>query len=263
MAQVPFFLLEKFAAPTLHLSTNFCWWCKCDWLHSALLFLLLCQFVKCAVHFAPVFTSSMLMPFLFSKPLIFLEESSQWTDLTVFFWFCRTWTKRYLITWFAGSLIAWFKSDKIKKRLFGLAARKRLSLSLPLSFSPSSYFLSFSIQKMRSYSVHKTKAVCYLASNGVHVPSLLIQRCTRRCSTSSRLSFFFENSDIHERDLESCLHHRRRETLPQDVELHDESASPLASESTRSCTLQTRNADGVLDWACRCVERGRITLTSQ
>ena len=36
---------------------------------------------------------------------------------------------------------------KKKKRLFGLAARNRLSLSLPLSFSPSSYFLSFSIQK--------------------------------------------------------------------------------------------------------------------
>ena len=42
---------------------------------------------------------------------------------------------------------AWFKSDKTKKRLFGLAARNRLSLSLPLSFSPLSYFLSFSIQK--------------------------------------------------------------------------------------------------------------------
>ena len=39
---------------------------------------------------------------------------------------------------------------KIKKILLGLAARKRLSLSLPLSFSPSSYFLSFSIQKMNT-----------------------------------------------------------------------------------------------------------------
>ena len=34
-----------------------------------------------------------------------------------------------------------------KKRLFGLAARNRLSLSLPLSFSSSSYFLSYSIQR--------------------------------------------------------------------------------------------------------------------
>ena len=25
-----FLLLETFAAPTLHLSTNFCLWCKCD-----------------------------------------------------------------------------------------------------------------------------------------------------------------------------------------------------------------------------------------
>ena len=37
--------------------------------------------------------------------------------------------------------------QNLKKRLFGLAARNRLSLFLPLSFSPSSHFLSFSIQK--------------------------------------------------------------------------------------------------------------------
>ena len=37
----------------------------------------------------------------------------------------------------------------LKRRLFGLAARNRLSLSLPLSFSSSSYFLSFSIQKKK------------------------------------------------------------------------------------------------------------------
>ena len=37
--------------------------------------------------------------------------------------------------------------QNLKKRLFGLAARNRLSLSLPLSFSSSSYFLSFSKQK--------------------------------------------------------------------------------------------------------------------
>ena len=30
--------------------------------------------MKCAVHFAPVFTSSVLMPFCFSKPLIFWKE---------------------------------------------------------------------------------------------------------------------------------------------------------------------------------------------
>ena len=41
-----------------------------------------------------------------------------------------------------------------QKILFGLAARKRLSLSLPLSFSPSSYFLSFSIQKMTKKESH-------------------------------------------------------------------------------------------------------------
>ena len=39
------------------------------------------------------------------------------------------------------------QNQKKKKRLFGLAARNRLSLSLPLSFSPLSYCLSFSMQK--------------------------------------------------------------------------------------------------------------------
>ena len=41
-----------------------------------------------------------------------------------------------------------FFFDFLKKRLFGLAARNRLSL-LPLSFSSSSNVLSFSIQKRR------------------------------------------------------------------------------------------------------------------
>ena len=40
-------------------------------------------------------------------------------------------------------LVPW----EVVVRLFRLAARSRLSLSLPLSFCPSSYFLSFSIQK--------------------------------------------------------------------------------------------------------------------
>ena len=39
------------------------------------------------------------------------------------------------------------RPTKSQKRLFRLAARNRLSLSLPLSFSSSSYFLSFSIRK--------------------------------------------------------------------------------------------------------------------
>ena len=40
--------------------------------------------------------------------------------------------------------------EKSQKRLFGLAARKRRSLSLPLSFSSSSYFLPFSKQKSQT-----------------------------------------------------------------------------------------------------------------
>ena len=103
----------------------------------------------------------------------------------------------------------------------------------------------------RSYSVHTTKAVCHLASNRVHVQSLLIQRCTRRCSTSSSSSVLSKNSDVHERDQESCLQHRRRESLRQDVKLHDESASPPASESRRSGTLQSGKADaGYSPYAC-------------
>ena len=61
-----------------------------------------------------------------------------------FFRFCWTWNLKIS-----------------KKRLFGLAARNRLSLSLPLSFSSSSYFISFSIQKgvisphiLRDFSAH-------------------------------------------------------------------------------------------------------------
>ena len=39
--------------------------------------------------------------------------------------------------------------QNLKKRLFGLAACNRFCLSLPLSFSSSSNFLSFSIQKSK------------------------------------------------------------------------------------------------------------------
>ena len=72
----------------------------------------------------------------------------------IFLIFCRTWTKRYLITSqtrvkrvsrIHHRIILW--SDSQKRILFGLAARNRLSLSLPLSFSSSSYFLSFSKRK--------------------------------------------------------------------------------------------------------------------
>ena len=52
---------------------------------------------------------------------------------------CRASVQRVIFFWDFVGLVG--------QRLFGLAARNRLSLSLPLSFSPSSYFLSFSIQK--------------------------------------------------------------------------------------------------------------------
>ena len=62
-----------------------------------------------------------------------------------FLWFCRTWTKRYLIT----SQTRVKRVSRIHHRaiLIGLAARNRLLLSL----SSSSYFLSFSIQKKVLY----------------------------------------------------------------------------------------------------------------
>ena len=58
-----------------------------------------------------------------------------------FLWFCRTWTKRYLIT----SQTRVKRVSRIHHRtiLIGLAARNRLLLS----FSSSSYSLSFSTQK--------------------------------------------------------------------------------------------------------------------
>ena len=58
-----------------------------------------------------------------------------------YLWFCRTWSKRYLIT----SQTRVKRVSRIHHRtiLIGLAVRNRLLLS----FSSSSYFLSFSIQK--------------------------------------------------------------------------------------------------------------------
>ena len=98
--------------------------------------------------------------------------------------FCRTWTKRYLITSqtrvkrvrqihhrtifdLLRKMVRWcirltrltlvceviryrlvqVRQNLKKKRLFGLAAHYRPSLSLPPSFSSSSYFLSFSKPK--------------------------------------------------------------------------------------------------------------------
>ena len=98
--------------------------------------------------------------------------------ITVFFFFffffflrfCRTWTKRYPITSHDKKWSGWcirlthstlvcevigFRlvqvrqnlKERKKEKLVGLAARNRLSLSLPLSFSSSSHFISFSKQK--------------------------------------------------------------------------------------------------------------------
>ena len=49
--------------------------------------------------------------------------------------------------------------QNLKKRLFGFAARNRLSLSLPLSCSSSSYFLSFSKQKKKNKKELNTQIV--------------------------------------------------------------------------------------------------------
>ena len=57
--------------------------------------------------------------------------------------------------------------QNLKKRHFGLAARNRLSLFLPLSFSPSSHFLSFSIQK------------CIVPSFYKHADFAPRKRCTK------------------------------------------------------------------------------------
>ena len=67
--------------------------------------------------------------------------------------------------------------------------------------------------------------------------------------------------------IESCLQHRRRESLRQDAKLHDESVSlghqPKNLDERALCKLGPGKADGVLDRACRCVGRGKITITSQ
>ena len=178
-----FFLLKAFASPTLHMSTNFCSWCKCDWLHSALLFLLLCLWN----------VLSILHQYLHPR-------------CSCHFYFQNLW---------------FFGRNPLDGQILQCPHDEgRLLLSIASNLQ---YIMYFTIQ--------------------------VIQRCKRRCSTSSRLSFSFgslQNSDVHERDLESCLQHHRRESLRQDVKLHDESASPPASESRRSRILQPRKADGVL-----------------
>ena len=100
-----------------------------------------------------------------NKEKTFRQES--WTvicrltiEKSFFFWFCRTWTKRYLITsvvypanafWLSSARwlgTAWFKSDKTKKKDFSGWRPAIAFLYFFLFHSlPLSYFLSFSIQK--------------------------------------------------------------------------------------------------------------------
>ena len=82
--------------------------------------------------------------------------------------FCRTWTKRYLITSQTRvkhiSRIHHRTIIKIsKKKDFSgwRPAHNRLSLSLPLSFSSSSYFLSFSKQKMNTLSSQSVRLTAH------------------------------------------------------------------------------------------------------
>ena len=81
--------------------------------------------------------------------------------------------------------------------------------------------------------------------NALHYSSV-VNDVVQRVVVSSFSFGSLQNSDVHERDPESCLQDRRRESLRQDVILHDESALPPASESRRSRILQPGKADGVL-----------------
>ena len=78
--------------------------------------------------------------------------------------------------------------QNLKERLFGLATRNRLSLSLPLSFSSSSYFLSFSKQKLNYAGYTKSNrqivCICYLLQVWQWITSL-ISRLQLSYSTSS------------------------------------------------------------------------------
>ena len=94
---------------------------------------------------------------------------SKWFSLIFFIFFilrfCRTWK---MVRWcirltrftlacevIRYHLVQVWQNLK-KKKLFGLAARNRLSLSLPLSFSSSPYFLSFSKRKsIQSHSPYR------------------------------------------------------------------------------------------------------------
>ena len=137
----------------------------------------------------------------------------------IFWGFCWTWTKRYLITsqtrvkrvsrihhrTGGRRMVRWRMArpcirltrlalvceviryrlvqvrQNLKKRLFGLAVRNRLSLSLPLSFSSSAYFRSFSMQTW-----------CFSAFRSLQTPPMSpnqrplkrrLRQCLISCST--------------------------------------------------------------------------------
>ena len=76
----------------------------------------------------------------FQISLLWLNEG-----LSPLFWFCRTWTKRFLIT----SQTRVKRVSRIHHRTILFHSPFILFHSFqPLSFSPLSYFLSFSIQKL-------------------------------------------------------------------------------------------------------------------
>ena len=78
---------------------------------------------------------------------------------------------------------------------------------------------SFSVTRRRPSATWR--ALAHVLHYSFSVVNDVVQRVVVPVS-SSGLS---KNSDVHERDLESCLHHHRRESHRRDVKLHDESAS--------------------------------------
>ena len=108
--------------------------------------------------------------------------------------FCRTWTKRDLIT--SQTRVKRVSQIPRKKGPFGLAARNLFSLSLPLSLSSSSHFLSFSKQKFsESLSPGQTleSQNFYKMFLHIHARSIAFQKTfasLTKCAVAE--SFFFD-----------------------------------------------------------------------
>ena len=108
---------------------------------------------------------------LFFWDFVGLEPSSTNRITYRWWWWCIRLTRLTLVCEVIRHHLVRVRQNLKRKGLFGLAARNRLSLSHPLSFSSSSYFLSFSKQKEILSTTHEKKGCCIPPKNIKTPPS--------------------------------------------------------------------------------------------